>query len=407
MPEPQPPKNRWFMMALLTAIATFVAALPSSCMPPLFKEIGDDLGLDLVQIGSIWGIASLSGIFVFIIAGVLSDRLNLKLVIGISCVLVGITGALRGLSGTFFALAVTVFINGIIRLVVPVSVTKTVGMLFKGRNLGLAQGIGAMGMGFGLMLGPLISATLISPWLGGWRNVMYFYGGLSVFIGIVWLIFGHTPARTETPEDTAEKAPVKEIFLNLIHNKAVWLLGAMLFFRTASLMGVTGYVPTYLKNLGWTVGSADSALTVFYAGSTLFVVFFASISDKLGSRKAILFTGIVTSFIAISFIPFASGAAVIILMIFSGLFMDGFMAIFTTMLLETEGVGHKYSGTAIGVVFTIAQLGSVISPPIGNGLAAYGHQWPFLLWAALGAVALIPFFFTKETARHLKALKVR
>ncbi len=402
MPETTPLKNRWFMLALLTAVGTFVAALPSSCMPSLFKEIGDDLGLDLVQIGSIWGIASLAGLFVSIIAGVLSDRLNLKLFIGICSVLVGITGALRGISGSFSALAFTVFLNGIIRLMVPVSVTKTIGMLFKGRNLGLAQGVGAMGMGFGLMLGPLISSTVISPWLGGWRNAMHFYGGLSAFIGILWLVFGWTPARTEAPEDTAGKAPVKEIFLNLIRNKAVWLLGAMLFFRTASIMGVTGYVPTYLKNLGWTVGSADGALTLFYAGSTLFVVFFASISDKLGSRKAILFTGLVTSFIAIGLIPFLDGAGVLIAMGFAGLFMDGFMAILTTMLLETEGVGHKYSGTAIGVVFTIAQLGSVISPPIGNGLEAYGQQWPFIFWAACGAAALIPFFFTKETARRLK-----
>jgi MFS family permease len=76
------------------------------------------------------------------------------------------------------------------------------------------------------------------------------------------------------------------------------------------------------------------------------------------------------------------------------------------MLLETEGVGHKYSGTALGVVFTIAQLGSVVSPPIGNGLADYGNQWPFIFWAVLGVVALIPLFFTKETARHLKARRL-
>jgi MFS family permease len=154
--------------------------------------------------------------------------------------------------------------------------------------------------------------------------------------------------------------------------------------------------------MGWTVGSADGALTLFYAGSTLFVVIFASISDRLGSRKAILFTGIVTSFIAIGFIPFASGGTVLLLMAIAGLFMDGFMAIFVTLLLETEGVGHKYSGTAIGVVFTIAQLGSVFSPPIGNGLTQFGPQWPFIFWAALGATALVPFMFVKETGRSLK-----
>jgi MFS family permease len=81
----------------------------------------------------------------------------------------------------------------------------------------------------------------------------------------------------------------------------------------------------------------------------------------------------------------------------AGLFMDGFMATFTTMVLETKGVGSALSGTALGVVFTIAQIGSVISPPIGNSLAVYGHQWPFLFWAAMGLAALVPFIFTSET----------
>jgi hypothetical protein len=63
------------------------------------------------------------------------------------------------------------------------------------------------------------------------------------------------------------------------------------------------------------------------------------------------------------------------------------------------------SGTAIGVVFTIAQLGSTISPPIGNALEAFGGQWPFIFWAVLGAAALIPFMFTRETGRRkLKTL---
>jgi MFS family permease len=78
-------------------------------------------------------------------------------------------------------------------------------MWFQGRHLGTAQGIGAMGIGFGLMLGPLISATVLSPWLGGWRNVMYFYGGISVVMGILWLIFGREPVPEGRPPFTAAR----------------------------------------------------------------------------------------------------------------------------------------------------------------------------------------------------------
>ena len=402
MPEPALSRYRWFILVLLTLIGTFVAAIPSSCMPPLFKEMAGDLHMDLVQIGEIWGISSLAGLFVSIPGGILSDRFNSRFFIGICCVLVGITGALRGLSYSFWSLAATVFLNGVIRLMLPVAVTKTIGIWFKGKNLGTAQGIGAMGMGFGLMLGPLVSATFLSPALGGWRNVMYLYGGIAVFMGILWLIFGREPPRAVS--NTAGAAVIRpgEALSRILHNKYVWFLGLLLFFRTASIMGVTGYVPTYLKDLGWAGGSADGTLAAFYAISTLFVVPVSSLSDKIGRRKPVLLTGVIVSMISVALIPFASGAGVWILMMLSGFLMDGFMALFTTMLLETEGVGSALSGTAIGVVFTVAQLGSAISPPIGNGLASFGQQWPFIFWAFLGVLALIPFMFVKETGKRIK-----
>ena len=74
-------------------------------MPVLFKEISEDLGLSLVQIGTVWGISSLAGIFVSILGGVLTDRFGIKHIVGIFCILVGITVALRGLCDSFLALA--------------------------------------------------------------------------------------------------------------------------------------------------------------------------------------------------------------------------------------------------------------------------------------------------------------
>jgi sugar phosphate permease len=299
-------------------------------------------------------------------------------------------------------LALTVFLNGIIRLMLPVAVTKTIGVWFQGKNLGTAQGIGAMGMGFGLMLGPMISATVLSPWLGGWQNVMYFYGGVAVFFGILWMIFGRESPQANSLQNAVNRIPAGEALSRILRNKYVWFLGLLLFFRVASVMGVTGYVPTYLKDLGWAEGSADGVLAAFYAISMLCVVPVSTLSDRIGMRKPVLLTGLVVSMISIGIIPYATGAGVWILMMLAGFLMDGFMALFTTILLETEGVGPALSGTAIGVVFTIAQLGSAISPPIGNAMASFGQQWPFIFWAILGAIALIPFIFVKETGKRLR-----
>jgi MFS family permease len=397
MRDAHSPNFQWYMLALIAATSTFVSAIPSSCMPVLFKEISEDLGLSLVQIGTIWGIANLAGVFTSLIAGVLSDKFGVRFFLTVSCILVGVTGALRGLSNSFVALMVTVFINGIVRNMIPISATKTIGMWFKGQHLGMAMGIGAMGMGLGLMLGPMISATLLSPWLGGWRTVLYLYGAISTLVGILWFLIGREPPQAETKVEYAGAVPVGQAFSKLIRLKALWLMGITLFFRSAGITGMTGYLPLYLQGLGWSTASADSTLATFYAFSTICVIPLSIFSDRIGSRKKILFPALIVTFICMILVPAVNGIAIWGLMALSGAFMDGYMAVTTTMLMETEGVGPAYSGTALGIVFTIAQIGSVISPPLGNSFASIKPGIPFVFWAALSCIALVTLILSKDT----------
>jgi NNP family nitrate/nitrite transporter-like MFS transporter len=397
MPDSNSIKRHWYVLALLTITGTFVAAMPFSCMPVLFQEMSRDLRLDVVQIGTVWGISSLAGVFVSLLGGVLSDKFGAKTILVLFCVLTGITGALRGFATDFFSLTATVFLNGMVRLVIPVAVTKTLGMWFRGPRLGLAQGIGAMGMGLGLTLGPLISATLLSPALGGWRNVMFLYGAISAFVGILWLAMGKKPPEVQPDAGTPARVPLRQALAKLLRLKPLWLLGLTLMFRIGGVMGMTGYLPLYLSGKGWAQAAADGTLSLFYAVSTLSVIPLSFLSDRLGSRKAIMLPALVVSTVCIGVLPVAPEGLVWVLMVLSGMFMDAFMAITVTMLMETAGVGMEYAGMALGILFTIAQIGSLVSPPLGNAFAHIDAGLPFVFWAALSAAALGMLIFVKET----------
>ncbi|MEE8413905.1 MAG: MFS transporter, partial [Dehalococcoidales bacterium] len=153
---------------------------------------------------------------------------------------------------------------------------------------------------------------------------------------------------------------------------------------------------------GWTGVSADNTMAIFYGVSTISVIPLSSISDRLGSRKLILYPALLLTIISFSLIPYVDGIVIWILMILAGMFMDGFMSAIITLLLETEEIGQAYSGTALGVVFTIAQLGGVISPPLGNSLAGINPGLPFIFWAALSLAAMITLIFIKETGWRSK-----
>ena len=379
---------RWFILGLTVATSAFVATISISCMPPLFKEISEDLGLSLVQIGTVWGITNLAGIFLSLLGGILSDRFGVKVLLSTVCLLAGILGAARGLSNSFLILSFTVFLHGTVRLIIPISLTKIIGLWFKGQNLGMAMGIFSMGMGLGFMLGQMFSATLLSPLLGCWREVLYFYGVVSIAVGTLWYFFGREPHHDDSTSGDSDSVPLRQALSRLIHIKALWLLGFTLMLRLGSIMGMTGYLPLYLREQGWAPASADGALALFYGLSMLCVVPLTSLSDRLGARKAFLVIAQIVTPICFGLLPFVDGISIWVLMILSGAFMDCFMAIMVTMVLETEGVEPEDYGTAIGILLTIALVGSIVSPPLGNSLASLNPGLPFIFWATLSAAAL-------------------
>ncbi|MFC1871313.1 hypothetical protein ACFLYF_02800 [Chloroflexota bacterium] len=68
------------------------------------------------------------------------------------------------------------------------------------------------------------------------------------------------------------------------------------------------------------------------------------------------------------------------------------------MCLESEVVGRKYAGMAVGLLYTLQRIGPFTAPTLGNSLSGIGLGMPFLFWAGLfvlGAFVLI--FFVKET----------
>ena len=387
--------TKWLMLALMVSTNAFVTSMPMSALPVLFKEISEDLNLSLVQVGSVWGMVNLAGILVSLIAGILADRFGTKRTLIVFCFLTALTGALRGLADSFGILVLTVLINGAVRLVVPVTVAKNIGLWFRDGRLGLAMGLVMMGMGLGLMLGPLVSASLLSPWLGGWRNVMFFLGGLSGVVALFWLLLAReAPAPIEEVE--VGSVSILQAFHELLHARPIWIMGITLLFRTGCLMGVTGYVPLYLRDfLNWKPALADGTLSAFYAFSAIMVVPLTFLSDHIGSRRKIIIPALVCALLGTVLMPIADGALVWILMIAHGMFLDTFMSLTATLLLESKGVKPEYFGTAVGMIFAMGLVGAVSGPPLGALFTEFSGDAPFYFWAGLAFIALIVFLFIK------------
>ena len=391
---------RWYALALAALTFTFAIAIPTMCMPVLFDEIAEDLELSLVQIGTVWGMVSLAGVFVVLIGGLLGDRFGVKRVLSIGCILAGVAGALRGLSGDFTTLSATLFLFGLLTASIPTVVHKTCGVWFAGRQLGLANGVASMGMAIGFTLGAMLSATVMSPWLGGWRNVLFLYGAISIIIGILWLLTYHDPEQAESSAKQDSAVPLRQALSRVVRIREVWILGLIVMGQMGCAQGTLGYLSLYLQEIGWSGPSADGTLAAFNAASMVGVLPLVFLSNRLRSRKLVLLAAIVLTAICVGLLSVSDGALVWALVIIAGIVRDGFMAILITTIMEIDRVGAAYAGTALGLVMTLAQLGGFASPPIGNSLADISPGLPFIFWAALAIVGGFGFYFLRQKSSH-------
>jgi ACS family hexuronate transporter-like MFS transporter len=387
---------KWYVLALAALTHTFSVALPVMCMPVLFKEISEDLGLSLVQIGTIWGMGFLPGIIMGMIGGALGDRFGTKKILRILCFLAGIGCVLRGFSSGFLTLAATNLFYGFLFPAIPTNVHKTCGVWFPVRQLGLANGIVSMGMALGFMVGSMISATVMSPLLGGWKNVLFFYGIVSMAIGIFWHFAPSAPGNNSATDNTADRISFKDAIIQVFPIRNIWFLGIAILGFGGCAQGMLGYLPLYLREIGWSGILADSALGAFHGISMAAVIPIALISDRLGSRKKILIVASLMMTVGTGLLSIADGIVVWAAVIIAGMIRDGFMAIFMTTIIGTRGIGAVYAGTGIGLVMVFSGLGSMISPPIGNSLAHILPGLPFIFWAVLGVVGFISLLFVNE-----------
>jgi cyanate permease len=390
----QPDAYKWLVLTLATFTFTFVVAIPQMSMPVLFDEISADLSLSLVQVGWIWGAGSVMGILMGLIGGPVGDRFGPRRTLAIACLFIGIAGAARGLSNGFAMLAFTMLITGFAQWSVPMNVHKTCGIWFAKEQLGMANGVVSVGMALGFLLGSLLAATVFSPLFGGWRNVIYVYGAVAILFGTFWW-FSQEKVRDKDRQRN-QMLSFWEALGHVMRLRNVWILCIATGAVSGGVNGMLGFLPLYLRGLGWEPAMADSTLASFHAASMLFAIPIALFSDRVGSRRGVLMTAALLIAIGIGLLGFVGGVLISVAVLLAGIARDGFMAITMTAIIEVKGVGARFAGSATGLAMSVLGFSNFFAPPVGNGLAKFGSALPFLFWAALVFSGFVAYLFLRQ-----------
>ena len=387
---------KWLVLTLATLTFTCVVAIPQMSLPVMFDEISADINLSLVQVGWIWGIGSVMGIFVGLVGGSIGDRFGPRRTLAAACLSMGIAGAARGLSNGFMMLAFTTLCTGFAQWSIPMNVHKACSVWFPKEQLGMANGVVSVGMALGFLAGSLLAATVFSPLFGGWRNVLFVYGALAILFGVLWW-FSQEKASVEDRQDN-QMITYLETVRHVMRLPNVWMFCLATAGVSACVNGMLGFLPLYLRDLGWEPATADSTLASFHGASMLFAIPAALLSDRLGNRRGILMVAALLIGIGTGLLGFAAGALISVAVLIAGFTRDGFMAITMTAIIEVQGIGERFAGSAIGLSLSVIGIANVISPPVGNWLARFRSGLPFLFWACLAFLGFVAYFFLRQPA---------
>jgi sugar phosphate permease len=375
-------------------------------MPVLFKEISIDLNLNLVSIGTIWGMDPLAGVFVGLIGGLLVDRFGVKRTLTVVSILAGVFSASRGFSTNFSTMASSMFLFGIMSAMIPSIVPKTAAIWFDSKQMGLANALLYTAGSIGSMVATMTSATLLSPLLGGWRNVLFLFGAPSVLVGILWLVTGRESPRadneTSRPDSQSEipaipaKPLLRQAFSQVIRIKEVWVIGLIALTLWGATMGFVGYLPLYLRNIGWNLASADGVITAYNGAALAGVIPMTLLAKSLQNYKGMLFLSMLATVGLTVLTPLFGNAAVWPVIIIGSFIRSVAFSVIPVLLFDLKGVGSIYGGTAQGLVTSLGMIGAFAAPPLGNSMSVFSQQAPFFFWGGLAIVSLPLFLFLRQ-----------
>lgn len=224
--------------------------------------------------------------------------------------------------------------------------------------------------------------------------VLFAYGAVAVLFGIFW--WCTQEKAVEEPPLREQRVHFREAIGHVVRSRNVWLLCIATACVSGCVNGMLGFLPLYLRDLGWDPVAADSTLASFHAVSMIFTIPVALLSDRLGSRRGVLIAAACLIFTGTGLLGFAGGALISVAVLMAGITRDGFMATTMTAIIEAKGVGVRFAGTAIGLSLSVMGIANVLSPPGGNWMARFGPGGPFLFWASLVGISLVCYLFMQR-----------
>ncbi|MFT4521180.1 MAG: MFS family permease [Bacteroidia bacterium] len=184
-----------------------------------------------------------------------------------------------------------------------------------------------------------------------------------------------------------------------------WLLCLCSFFYFFSFNLIIPQLSEVISDLGG-AGYKGLIFGIFALSALISRPFSGKLVDHIG-RKPVILTGISIA-IAVTFLyPFVGTVFGFLVLRFAHGFSAGFAPTGTTGAVADLVPSHR-RGEAMGMLGMLNNVGMSISPAFGSEVAiAFGNTWMFISSSAFAVLALLPYFWLKESGPKQEKFRLK
>lgn len=337
-------------------------------------------------------------------AGWFADRFGPVPLIMIGTLGVAVAGVLVGLSANFVMLIITLMLMGLLSGGYHPAATPLISASVEPQLRGRALGFHLVGGNAAFFVAPIVAAAVVGAFgeESGWRYSFFILAVPTVVFGLIFYVYlsrrgGKAHVEKVKQRITEERPPQPGYKRRLIAFLTMMILGGGIG------MSILPFLTLYMTDeLGASNAMAGGLMAVVFSSGLWAGPVGGYISDKIGSVKVIIATGLLSGVLIYAFKLVELGPSLYVLLFFQGLIMAIRMPV-TEVFIMTQAPG-KHRSKIFGIYYSTMQYtGAIFVLPGGYLLERFGFDTMFT-WAAVGVtiVAVITAFFIYDARDHYR-----
>ena len=392
------PKKRSF---LYTGLPFFIIAHAAhhflmALQQPLFPAIRDYFKLDTYFeasfVPSAFGLASATG---QLPAGWFADKFGPVPLIMIGTLGVAVAGVLVGISPNFIMLLVFLMLMGILSGGYHPAATPLISASVEPKNRGKALGFHLVGGNSAFFVAPIIAAGILGAFgeAQGWRYSYIILAVPTVVFALIFLLYlskrgGKAHLDAVKRQIIEEKPPQPGYKRRLIAFLVMMVVGGGIG------MSVLPFLTLYMTDeLGASGSTAAGLMSIVFSAGLWAGPVGGWISDRIGSIKVIIITGVLSGLFLYAFKWVELGFGLYFVLFIHGVSMALRMPVTEVFIMSQAPARHR--SKIFGVYYSTMQYtNAIFAIPGGYLLEKFGFNTMFTV-AAIGvtATAIITAFF--------------